>query len=73
MEEGAFLVNDLISPSRNAKNISTPYPTRNASAKGDAEACDVKPPNRPITVPPMAAMRKRAEFATVGMKVLVLI
>ena len=42
-------------------------------ASGDAEASEVNPLKRPITVPPMAAMTKRAELATDGVKVRVLI
>ena len=66
---GPLRVKALMSPSRNAKNTSTAYPTRKAMASGDAEACWVKLPNSQITVPPMAAIRKRAELAADGVKV----
>jgi hypothetical protein len=59
------LVSDCIIPSRNEKNTSTAYPTRNAMARGEMEAPSVmeKLPNSPTTAPPMPAIRKRAQFA----------
>jgi hypothetical protein len=72
-EGGVLLVKALINPSKNAKKTSTAYPTRKATARGEAEACCEKFPKRPITVPPIAAIKKRAELAADGINVRVLI
>src|ERR1035438_7289638 len=69
VEASALLVvNFWIVPSRNAKNTSTAYPTRNAIAKGGMETpCPMaKLLNRPTTAPPMAAIRNRGASATDG-------
>src|ERR1035437_5540935 len=62
VEASALLVvNFWIVPSRNAKNTSTAYTTRNAIAKGGMETpCPMaKLLNRPTTAPPIAAIRNR--------------
>src|ERR1035437_9571065 len=71
----AFRVNVCIKPSRKAKNTSTAYPTRKARARGEREAPCVmlKLLNKPTTAPPIAAIKNRAEFASEGMNVRLLI
>src|ERR1700730_5077169 len=56
------LSNVWTNASRNEKNTSTAYPTRNATACGDTETPWVKLLNRPTTVPAMSAIIKRARL-----------
>lgn len=56
-------VKNCSSPSKKEKKTSTAYPTRNAIARGETEALCVKAKlNSPTTVPPIPAMRKRAQW-----------
>src|ERR1700730_7177326 len=56
------LSNVWTNASRNEKDTSTAYPTRNATASGDTETPWVKLLNRPTTVPAMSAIIKRARL-----------
>ena len=57
------LVKACSNPSKNEKNTSTAYPTRNAIARGEIDApCVNTKLNSPTTAPPMPAIRKRAQF-----------
>src|SRR5215471_15205098 len=59
------------SPSKKEKKTSTAYPTKNAIARGGIEALcvSVKLLKSPTTAPPIAAMTKRARWASESVNV----
>ena len=65
---GVPVPNALNDESRNLKKISTPYPTRNATASGET-ARSWAGLNRPATAPAIRAVIRRAESAEGGWKV----